>query len=138
MAMPGQLFLYGVLQSALACGIVPALLAGLGPGRRAHVRGRLYAVRDAAGSYPAMIRDAMAGKVWGVLHDAGSVDLAALDRFEGVEYRRADVAVFSDGKETVAAQAYLWNRQVDGAMPAIPHGDFARYLAETGERLFAG
>lgn len=120
-----HLFFYGLLQGDVAPGPVRELLAGIGPGLPATARGKLYAVRDDTGAFPAMIEGE--GEVRGMLHEAGSVDLAALDAFEGAEYRRIEIEV-SGGQ---VAQAYLWAGPVDGLEP-IPHGDFARWLRETG------
>lgn len=123
-----RLFFYGILQGEVAQGPVRDLLAGIGPGVPAVARGALYAVRDAQGAYPAMV--AGDGEVWGVVHEAGSVDLAALDAFEGAEYGRADIDVTADG-EQLTAQAYLWSGSTDGLEP-IAHGAFARWLRENG------
>ena len=125
-----RLFFYGILQGDVAQGPVRDLLAGIGPGRPATARGDLYAVRSEAGAYPAMV--AGEGEVRGMLHEAGSVDLAALDVFEGAEYRRADIEV--NGGET--AQAYLWTGPVDGLEP-IGHGEFARWLRENGVSAYS-
>ncbi|HTM95473.1 MAG TPA: gamma-glutamylcyclotransferase family protein [Croceibacterium sp.] len=120
-----HLFFYGILQGDLAEGPVRDLLAGIGSGVPATARGRLYAVRNEAGAYPAMV--AGEGEVRGMLHEAGSVDLAALDVFEGTEYRRAEIEV--DGGQV--AQAYLWAGSTDGLEP-ITHGEFALWLRENG------
>jgi len=120
-----HLFFYGILQGEVAQGPVRDLLAGIGPGVRATARGDLYAVRNEAGAYPAMV--AGGGEVRGMLHEAGSVDLAALDVFEGPEYRRTEIEV-GGGQ---VAQAYLWAGSTDG-LESIVHGEFARWLRENG------
>jgi gamma-glutamylcyclotransferase (GGCT)/AIG2-like uncharacterized protein YtfP len=136
------LFFYGVLIGEIAPPRVRQLLAGIGPGQAATVRGTLYAVPDARGAYPVLLPGE--GLVHGWLHEAGSVDLAALDRFEGVdpddpmsgEYRReAVLAMLADGS-TVEAQAYLWNRQVHDGLERLAEGDFARWLAGSGHAAF--
>jgi gamma-glutamylcyclotransferase (GGCT)/AIG2-like uncharacterized protein YtfP len=118
-----RLFFYGILQGDVAQGPVRELLAGIGPGIQATARGKLYAVRNEAGAYPAMV--AGDGEVRGMLHEAGSVDLARLDAFEGAEYRRTEIEVGGE-----SAQAYLWAGSTDG-LELIAHGDFARWLRET-------
>lgn len=123
-----RLFFYGILQGNVAQGPVRELLAGIGPGVPATARGALYAVRDAKGAYPAMV--AGDGEVRGVVHEAGSVHLAALDAFEGAEYVRTDIDVTAEGRQ-LGAQAYLWAGSTEGLEP-IPHGAFARWLRETG------
>lgn len=59
-------------------------------------------------SYPGML--ARAGEcVRGLLYfDVESDDLAALDRFEGADYRRVAVDARLDGGDMVRAQAYLY------------------------------
>ena len=140
--MVQHLFFYGVLIGEVAPPRVRQLLAGIGPGQPATVPGRLYAIPDPRGAYPVMLPGA--GIVHGRLHEAGSVDLAGLDAFEGVdphdplagEYRRVAVmARLADGRE-VAAQAYLWNREVTAALVPLPAGDFARWLAGSGHAPF--
>jgi gamma-glutamylcyclotransferase (GGCT)/AIG2-like uncharacterized protein YtfP len=120
-----HLFFYGILQGDLAEGPVRDLLAGIGPGMPATARGNLYAVRNEAGAYPAMVSGD--GEVHGMLHEAGSVDLAALDVFEGEEYVRADITV--DGGQV--AQAYLWAGSIDG-LELIEKGSFGGWLRESG------
>lgn len=120
-----HLFFYGILQGEVAQGPVRDLLAGIGPGVPAIARGDLYAVRHEAGAYPAMV--AGDGEVRGMLHEAGSVDLAALDLFEGAEYRRAGIEV-DEGR---SAHAYLWTGAIDD-LELIEHGEFARWLRENG------
>ena len=120
-----HLFFYGILQGDVAHGPVRDLLAGIGPGVPATARGKLYAVRSDRGAYPAMV--AGDGEVHGMLHEAGDVDVAALDIFEGEEYRRVQIEVLG-GQQP---QAYLWAGDVEGLEP-IPHGNFARWLREKG------
>jgi gamma-glutamylcyclotransferase (GGCT)/AIG2-like uncharacterized protein YtfP len=125
-----QLFFYGILRGDVAQGPVRDLLAGIGPGVPATANGTLYAVRHDAGSYPAMV--AGEDEVRGMLHEAGTVDLARLDAFEGAEYRRSDIEVGAGQ----AAQAYLWVGSIDGLEP-IAHGDFARWLRENGVSAYS-
>lgn len=133
-----HLFFYGVLLGDLASERIAAMLAGLGPGRRATTRGILYAIPDPRGWYPVLLPGE--GEVRGMVHEAGSVDLAKLDRFEGVdptnpragEYRREPIHVFLSEGATIMADAYLSNRAPAPDFEPIAHGDFARWLRETG------
>lgn len=130
-----QLFFYGVLQQAVASPAIRAMLSGIGEGQPASVEGVLMAVPDAEAAYPVLL--AGEGTVHGMLHDAGTVDLAALDAFEGAEYRRsAIVAVLTDG-ERVQAEAYRYVAEPQPDFIPIPHGNFAQWLAETGRRPLA-
>ncbi|AOL22193.1 putative conserved protein YtfP, gamma-glutamylcyclotransferase (GGCT)/AIG2-like family [Erythrobacter litoralis] len=132
-----HLFFYGVLREGV--GDWP-FLAGLGMGSQASVQGALFAIPDAGGWYPALVltRAGHAVNVVGSLHEAGDVDLAVIDAFEGPQYERMAVPV--DGWEAGGSEAfaYVWTGDLpDGAEP-IPHGDFAAWLAETGRPVFAG
>jgi len=135
------LFFYGVLLDSVAEGSVRDLLRGLGPGWPATTGGHLYAVPEHGRFYPALVPGE--GTVRGMVHEAGSADLAALDRFEHAdhpqgEYRREPIAVrLGDGAE-VLAHAYLYNRPVTPALIPIAHGAFARWLRENGARAFNG
>lgn len=131
-----HLFLYGVLREGL--GDWP-FLAGIGPGRPAITSGVLFAIADPQGWYPAMRYGQGPGwsDVVGTLHEAGAVDLAAIDAFEGPEYTRRAIPVICAG-ELIWADAYLWAGPLHTVAPRIAHGDFARWLVETGHIPFCG
>ncbi|QIQ87673.1 gamma-glutamylcyclotransferase [Erythrobacter sp.] len=137
MTQPTYLFFYGVLREGV--GDWP-FLAGLGMGSQASVEGALFAIPDAKGWYPALVltRAGHATNVVGSLHDAGEVDLAVLDAFEGPQYERMAVPV--DGWQAGGneAQAYVWTGELPEGAEPIHHGDFVRWLAETGRRAYAG
>ncbi|QGN54863.1 gamma-glutamylcyclotransferase [Novosphingobium sp. Gsoil 351] len=148
--MPGPLFFYGVLMPGLVSGRMAALVGLLDPGIAATVRGTLYAVADRRGHYPVLVADPAGGTVAGRVHAPGpgfgAAELAEMDAFEGYlpddpgrsDYiRRALPATLADGRAT-ACEAYVWNRAVDGDLVRIPHGDFARYLVETGMNPLPG
>ncbi|WP_183030061.1 gamma-glutamylcyclotransferase family protein [Altericroceibacterium spongiae] len=139
-----HLFFYGVLLGDVAPPAVKALLADLGPGRKGTVQGMLYAVPDPEGSYPVLIKGT--ARVHGMVHEARGVDMAALDLFEGIdphdpansEYRRIVMeAVLEDGS-TMMSQAYFYNREIGDHLVPLEHGDFTRYLLETGFRPYSG
>jgi gamma-glutamylcyclotransferase (GGCT)/AIG2-like uncharacterized protein YtfP len=133
------LFFYGVLMPELATGRMAELVALLGPGLVATMAGDLYAIADPAGHHPALV--AGKGTVHGRLHQPGpqfgAAELAEMDAYEGSEYPRYPVkAMLADGT-IVACDAYVWSGAIVGLAP-IPHGDFARYLAETGAPALPG
>ena len=134
-----KLFFYGVLQPNLAEGAVAELVAGLGPGTPAVATGHLYAILERGGWHPAMVPDAAGGLIHGQMFDGTGVDIAALDEFEleGVDYDRRAIAVRPDGGHWLSAQAYCWRRPVD-RLERIAHGDFARWLMETGNPVLRG
>jgi gamma-glutamylcyclotransferase (GGCT)/AIG2-like uncharacterized protein YtfP len=116
------LFLYGVLLDSVAEGAVRELLQGLGAGRAASTGGHLYAVREGGRFYPALV----SGKetVEGMVHEADTADLAALDRFEDAdhppgEYRREPITVRLEDGAQARAFAYLYNRPVTPALVPI-------------------
>jgi gamma-glutamylcyclotransferase (GGCT)/AIG2-like uncharacterized protein YtfP len=138
--LPSALFFYGVLRPDLASGRMAELVALLGPAVPASVKGTLFAVASADGHYPAMV--AGPSRVHGTLLRLGpgfsAAHLEELDRFEGTDYaRRPVMARGANGSES-AADAYLWCRPSDSGLAPIPHGDFARYLAETGATPLPG
>jgi gamma-glutamylcyclotransferase (GGCT)/AIG2-like uncharacterized protein YtfP len=133
-----RLFLYGVLRAGL--GDWP-FLAGLGPGSPATAAGELYAIPDAGGWYPALVlaQGHAATTVHGTNHAVGTVDLAAIDAFEGLDYARMAVPVDrGKGAAGTSAHAYIWTSRLPDRALAIPHGDFVRWLAETGHAPFRG
>lgn len=131
-----KLFLYGVLREGV--GDWP-FLAGLGLGAPATTPGALFAIPDPQGWYPALVltQARFATHVTGTLHDADAVDLAAVDAFEGADYARQEIVV--DGWEGGGStgQAYVWTGKLPDNAERIAHGDFVRWLAETGRRAFA-
>lgn len=127
-----HLFVYGVLREGL--GNWP-FLAGIGPGRAATATGALFAIPDPHGWYPALVPGE--GTVTGAVHACAGVDLAAVDAFEGADYTRRPIPVLCAG-ETVMAEAYLWTAPLAPQAEAVSHGDFARWLAETGRSPYAG
>ncbi len=133
-----NLFFYGVLREGV--GDWP-FLEGLGIGAPATVEGALFAIRDPRGWYPALVltQARYATAVHGTLHEASGVDIAAIDAFEGPDYARKAVAVDGwDGFGETQAQAYLWTGDLPEDAEPIPHGDFVRWLEETGHPAFAG
>ena len=150
MKLPGPLFFYGVLMPGLVSGRMAELVGLLDPGAPATVRGALYAVPDRRGHYPVLIADRSGGSVTGRLHLAGEsfgeAELAEMDAFEGYvpgdsgrsDYLRRPLSATLGGRREVNCEAYVWNRGVEAAFLPIAHGDFARYLAESGARPLPG
>lgn len=77
----------------------------------ATVRGRLYRIDW----YPGLIADENAGEVIGEIHQMPASMLAALDDYEGPEYRRVEMNVRQahDDAPPCRAWAWLWNGPVD-------------------------
>ena len=138
-----HLFFYGVLREGV--GDWP-FLAGLGLGSPATTPGALFAIPNAGGQdqitwYPALVltQARYSTNVVGTIHEAGDVDLAAVDAFEGVAYTRQSVPVDGwSGYGDAEAQAYVWTADLPDGAEQITHGDFVLWLEETGRKPFAG
>lgn len=133
------LFFYGVLMPELASGRMAELVALLERGEPATTAARLFAVADPDGHHPAMVPGD--GVVHGRVHRTGRAfgreELAEMDAYEGRHYRRCSIeATLADGC-MLECEAYLWIEPADGLEP-IAHGDFARYLRETGHPALPG
>ena len=139
-------FFYGTLMAGGGNAVAKAAHAKLGAGRAGTVAGRLYAIADPQGWYPALLPGAgrVAGFVYAAGPEFGADDLAALDGYElfypddpaGSEYRRGEVAVtLADGAEA-SAEAYLYARALPEGAVLIEGGNFAAFLAETGAKPF--
>lgn len=139
-----RFFFYGTLISGCGGlgdgGAVGAALARLGAGRPAVAQGRLYAVPDPDGWYPALQPDPAGGPVHGLVFTAGAgftaADLAVLDAYEDFraadpaasEYLRRAVAVTMRG-ERVVAEAYVYHAPLPPGARVIRGGDFQAFLA---------
>ncbi len=140
-----HLFVYGVLIRELAQGRAAELIAPLGPGTRASVRGALYALQqDGGGWYPILLPDPAGGEVHGVVHPARGVDWPAMDDFEDAhggpdaEYARRVLPVAGAGIPAGEAFVYCFARILPADAEPIAHGDFAKWLSETGRKAIEG
>lgn len=144
--MTRHFFFYGTLRHDVAQGLPARLIAGLEVMGSATVAGRIFAKHDSRGVYPVLLAGGI-GRVRGVVCRAGACfsgrHLAALDRYEGAarvgrEYRRRPVRVRLEGGGRLMADAYLYCRPLSARLVPLAHGDFARYLAETGYAPYSG
>lgn len=144
-----RLFLYGTLVAGSGNPLADRLHAKLAPGRPGHAIGRLYAVPDPRGWFPAFVPDPAGGEVQGIVHETApdftDADLAELDAYEGYlpdapessDFIRRGVTVqLTESGRTLDAEAYVWAKQVNAALVAIPGGDFRAFLAERGAKAF--
>ena len=134
---PPRLFVYGSLRAG-ETGEMAALLhrhaRHLGEGT---IRAALYAVSWYSIAAPCDEPGAVVhGDVFEV--DAGAADgvLAALDEYEGSEFRRTAVEVRMGDETSVAAQAYLCAARVAG-LRRIGHGDWRREREAAGREPLA-
>lgn len=138
-----RFFFYGTLIAGsgnVAAEAAHVRLRELGP---ASTKGRLHAIADPQGWYPALLTGESVVKGWlyEALPDFGADDLARLDAWEDFDPAHPEASLYL--RETVAlagggeAQAYRYARPLPADACPIPGGDFAAWLAETGGRAFA-
>ena len=140
-----RFFFYGTLIAGSgnrAAEAAHARLRDLGP---AFTRGRLHAIADPQGWYPALLtgNDVVAGRLYEAVPAFGEDDLAQLDAWEDCDpadpeaslYLREMLAV-TGAAGTCQAQAYRYNRPLPADAPAIAGGDFAAWLIEHGAAAF--
>jgi len=114
---PEIVFVYGTLRAGGSNHFRMAGCAALGPGT---VRGRLYRVDW----YPAVFADPDGGEVVGELYAVSHETLAALDAFEGSEYRRVRIAVTPAGGGD-PVDAWIWEfLEPLGETKRIANGDW--------------
>ena len=141
-----RFFFYGTLIAGSGNRVAAALqdkLVCLGP---AAARGRLYAVSDGRGHYPALLPGH--GVVHGMLYETlpafSRHDLAEMDAYEEYDprrhasslYHRRPIAIRVADAQTVRAQAYVYRRALPMAAKLIADGDFRAWLARTGAAAF--
>lgn len=120
---------------------IHALLSPLGP---AAVRGALHAVPDADGWFPALVSgESLAqGRIYQARGHFTAADLARMDAYEDYDPARSEASLYVRCEVELAgggtAQAYLFNQPLPAGSRPISHGDFRRWLAETGSAPFSG
>ncbi len=116
MTPPSLVFVYGTLRRGGSNNFRMDGFSWIGP---AAVNGHLYEVSW----YPALVLDENAGEVVGDLYKVSEEGLAALDEFEGSEYRRTRTMVQNSDNEAESAWVWAWNKPTEGLQP-IPGGDW--------------
>lgn len=110
-------------------------------GARASTQGALYAIPHKGEWFPALIltQARFAANVEGMIYEAGDVDLAGVDAFEGDQYTRQPIAVDGwDGYGDTVADAYVWTADLPAGAEIIAGGNFAQWLGETGRKVYSG
>ncbi len=125
-----RFFFYATLLQADCNAFAAWLHQRLRPGEAARVTGRLYRVRHDVGWHKALVVDPGGTPVAGMVYEAGDgfsgEDLASLDAYEDFDpadpergdYRRIEVTA-QTAAGPVTAQAYVWNRPLDGLASEI-------------------
>lgn len=132
------LFLYGTLQPAADTPMARWLAPRIARACPAHVPGRLVAMPDAGGWYPALVPGCAGARCCGTLVWARLTrdDRMLLDHYEGSEYRRRRVRARDAAGTVFAATAYAWCVPLPADIRPIPDGDFLAWLAREGVRAF--
>ncbi|EJU13048.1 hypothetical protein LH128_10751 [Sphingomonas sp. LH128] len=120
-----RLFFYGTLRPDADTPMARWIAARSIRAEPGEIPGRLYAVPDTRGWYPALVPGL--GHVRGVLCDLRlrPGDLARLDTYEGREYRRLALPVRTSAGR-VTAQAYIWRKGLPDGPTIGP--DFLEWL----------
>ena len=143
-----HLFFYGTLLDGSDNAMAREVHRLVNPLGAATLRGKLLAVPDPQGWFPALI----AGEetVHGGLYEATSAlspaELARLDAYEDYDplnpaaslYLRAAMQVTDAKGAAVMADVYLYNQLLPPGSCAIPSGDFRQWISASGEAPFAG
>lgn len=140
-------FFYGTLLAGGQNPVAARLHRKLQPGIPATATGRLWALPDPAGWYPAFCPTAQGAPVHGLLFATApafaAADLAALDRYEDYcpdapqasEYLRRMIAV-QTAEGSARAAAYCYNQPWPPGAEPIPDGDFRAWLKQRGVSEF--
>jgi gamma-glutamylcyclotransferase (GGCT)/AIG2-like uncharacterized protein YtfP len=130
-----RFFLYGTLMQGACNPVAQRFHMKLGRLSAATSRGRMVAIPDADGWYPAFFFDEAGPPVHGLLVETlptfTEADLAALDAYEGAEYRRDEIAV-EDGGVVFMAHAWLWAGALSADAEPVADGDFFAWLGRHG------
>ncbi|MCB2080487.1 MAG: gamma-glutamylcyclotransferase [Novosphingobium sp.] len=136
-----RFFFYGTLIDCRANPAARHMHTHLRPLGRTVAAGRLYAIPDRGGWYPALLPGR--GKVHGRLYEAmdsfSSGDLARMDAYEDYDSKRPAASLYlrkSVATDAMRAEAYVYNRPVPLRARRIASGDFTAWLAETGSTAF--
>ncbi|WP_343613657.1 gamma-glutamylcyclotransferase family protein [Novosphingobium sp.] len=137
--IPPAFFFYGTLMAGIDHPLARVWHTALAEGEKGWAQGRLWAVPDPEGWYPALLPGE--GRVTGMLHRPLAIFdvamLAAMDRYEGEAYRRLPITV-TLASGAVRAQAYVWQGALPAGAVALEDGDFAAFLARSGETSYRG
>ncbi|PNU03700.1 gamma-glutamylcyclotransferase family protein [Novosphingobium guangzhouense] len=130
-----KFFFYGTLRPDAATAMAHWIAERVTRAERGSVPGRLYALPDRHGWYPALMRGA--GRVWGtVCHlRLRHGDLARLDSYEGPEYRRVTLPVRTDGGARTPAQVYVWRGACRGGH--LIGADFLEWLRASRHKAYS-
>jgi len=132
---PRWFFFYGTLGPESGTAMARWLGSRIAAASPATAPGRLLAIRDRGGWYPALVRGRAGERTHGTLARVVLAPgvLARIDRYEGREYRRAALLVRAGGARQVAT-IYLWRGPARG-LP-VRGGDFPAWLNRSRRRAF--
>ncbi len=146
MHAPRRFFFYGTLVAGSGNRVERAAHRALVPLGPATVQGRLFAIPDARGWYPALVpgEGRVAGRLYGLSSSFSAALLARLDAYEECRpgarrasaYWRCPLLAARSGSacgaRVVLAQAYVYDCRLPRTARPIEQGDFPAWLAEHG------
>ncbi|MBB4857801.1 gamma-glutamylcyclotransferase (GGCT)/AIG2-like uncharacterized protein YtfP [Novosphingobium chloroacetimidivorans] len=130
-----RLFLYGTLQPAAGTAMADWLRPRIVEAEPASVAGRLIAVPDPRGWYPALLPGAARCRGTLVRAELSRADVARLDRYEGTDYRRTTLRARAAGR-MVTCSGYVWRSALPAGAVWMAGGDFLWWLAHERRRAF--
>ena len=126
------LFAYGTLRQAFGWQAVKHVTGDMKFAGQGTIEGHLYDL----GPYPAAVEGEGQNRITGDLYEVGRVGkvFAALDDYEGEEYRREKVKVKMDNGELRLAFVYWYTGETNGAL-LIEENDYLDYLKNKKDRF---
>lgn len=141
-------FFYGTLIAGSGNRVEAAVHCRLVPMGKTVVSGRLYAIRDPLGWYPALLSGSgpVHGMVYAIASNFGTADLAVLDEYEGYDprhpgrslYRRRTVGFRDGDRRLQVADAYYFNQPLPPGSRRVKGGDFHAWLDNNRLRAYSG
>lgn len=141
-------FFYGTLIAGSGNSVEATIHTKLVPAGPARARGRLFAIPDADGWYPALLpgNSPVHGVAYRFSPAFGAGDLALLDEYEGHDpnhpqsslYVRRPIFLRGKPKGPDMAQAYFFNQPLPAAARRVKGGDFHSWLKKNRLQAYHG
>jgi gamma-glutamylcyclotransferase (GGCT)/AIG2-like uncharacterized protein YtfP len=136
-AETARLFLYGTLQPAADTPMARWLADRTVDARAARVPGRLFAIPDRRGWYPALVPGNASCLGTMILARLTREDRLMLDRYEGADYRLDRVRARDASGAVFPLATYTWRGRLPPDAHALPGGDFLSWLGPRRARAFS-
>lgn len=139
-----RFFFYGTLQAGNSNPAIAAIHRRLVPEGPARIAGRLVAVQDQDGWFPALVDGAgeVHGQVYAASPEFTAEDLAALDRYEEFDPASPETSWYLRETRTLVSgepvNVYRMNAPPPAEAVPIPGGDFRAWLSAANLLEFSG